>query len=106
MPLQVKDATGATVTVPTLDDDSFLYRISLKLLSKLTFTTGGLRVDASGATITANIAASQTLATVTTVGTVNALNNGALGRVSVDGMGIQMTYCNFQTGFRRNLIQS
>jgi hypothetical protein len=85
---------------------SFIERLCLKALSKLTYSLSGLRVDAGGSSVTASIAASQTLATVTTVQTVNASNAVAMGRASADGQGIQISCLAYQQGFRRNLIVS
>lgn len=87
-----------------LNEPSLIERIVLKILSRLTFTNTGLRIDAGGSSVVASIAATQTLATVTTVGTVNASNNVALGRATADGMGIQMSYSAYQQGFRKNLV--
>ena len=84
-----------------LNEPSLIERIVLKLLSRLTFTTTGLRIDAGGSSVVASIAASQTLATV---GTVGASNNVSLGRATADGMGIQMSYLAYQQGFRKNLV--
>ncbi len=76
-------------------EPSFLERIVLKALSKLTFDAGGLRTVA---------AVYGSLTTVTTVTTVSAVNNAALGRTTPDGTGIQMSYLSYQQGFRRNLV--
>lgn len=79
-------------------DDSFLVRWVLKPLARLTFTTTGLRIDAGGSSVTASIAASQTLATVTNV--------AGLGFNSQLGQSCQQSNVAFQTGFRRNLVVS
>ena len=84
-------------------EPSLLERIVLKALSKLTFTTGGLRIDTGGALVTANIASSQTLASVTTV---NAVNNTSMGRTTPDGTGVLMTYSAYQNGYRSNIIKT
>ena len=76
-------------------EPSFLERIVLKALSRLTFDANGLRTVA---------AVSGSLTTVTTVTTVSAVNNAALGRTTPDGTGIQMSYLSYQQGFRRNLV--
>lgn len=65
-----------------------------RLLAKFTFSLTGLRVDAGGS----NVAIIN--GTVTTVGNAN---NVALGRVTADGMGIQMSQLAYNNGFRRNL---
>ena len=87
-------------------DNAFLERVALKALSRLTFTTTGSRVDCGGTNVTASIAASQTLATVTTVSSVASSTNVAMGRTTADGQGIQMSQINFNHGFRRNLTFS
>lgn len=71
-----------------------------RLLAKFTFSLTGLRVDAGGSSVAI---ASGTVTTVTTVTTVGNANNVALGRVTADGMGIQMSQLAYNNGFRRNL---
>ncbi len=77
-------------------EPSFLERICLKALAKLTFSMFGLRCDISG----------QNINTVTTVTTVAACNAVAIGRASADGQGIQLSQLAFEQGFRRNLVVS
>ena len=79
-----------------LNEPSLIERIVLKLLSRLTFTTTGLRIDAGGSSVV--------VTNVGTVGTVGASNNVSLGRATADGMGIQMSYLAYQQGFRKNLV--
>lgn len=95
--LQAKTEPGDTQAVAPVDT-SLVERLALKALAKLTYTLNGLRVDASGATITANIASNQTLATVSLV-------NG-LGYNAANGQAIQQSVAAYQLGFRRNLIVS
>lgn len=96
-------AKAADVQPVALTDDSLVERLVLKALAKLTFSTSGLRVDGSGATLTVNIAASQTLATVSQVA---ACSQVAMGRATVDGQGIQLSQMAFQQSVRRNLSVS
>lgn len=87
-------------------EESLIVRIALKALAKLTFSSTGMRVDLQNQAVTANIASSQTLATVTTVGQVSQANAVCMGRATPDGQGIQMSQIAFQQGFRRNLTVS
>ena len=80
-------------TEPDLD---LLTRIALKIIARMTYSTNGLRVDASGATITANIAAAQTLATLTTL--------AGIAQNTQNGQGVQLSHLDFQQSFRRNLV--
>jgi len=82
------------------NEPSLITRIVEHILGRLTFTTAGLRVDASGASVPTTIS-SGTVTTVTTVGTAN---NVSLGRNNADGQGIQMSYIAYNQGFRRNLV--
>lgn len=95
--------TNPMPVVPT--DLSFIQRIAIKALSKLTFSLTGLRCDISGQ----NLGTVTTVTTVTTVSTltsVSACNGVAMGRATQDGQGIQASYWAFQQGFRRNLSVS
>ena len=76
-------------------DDSFLVRWVLKPLSRLTFTTLGLRVDAGGSSVSASIAANQDLRNV-----MGLWYNTQLGQA------MQQSNHAFQNGFRRNLVVS
>jgi len=87
-------------------EESLIVRTAMKALSKLTFSTTGMRVDLQNQAVTANIASAQTLATVTTVGVVNQANTVCMGRSSPDGQGIQLSQIAFQQAFRRNLTVS
>jgi len=75
----------------------------MTILSRMTHSLSGLRVDASGAAITANIAAAQTLATLTLLAQANQV---AMGNLSTSGQSAQLLQSNFQVGFRRNLVVS
>ena len=90
------DGSGNQIQRVNVNDLSFLERICLKALSKLTFSMTGLRCDISG----------QNINTVTTVSAVSTASDVALGRASVDGQGIQLSSLAFQSGFRRNLVTS
>ena len=90
------DGINGLVQIVKTADLSFLERICLKALSKLTFSPLGLRIDLT----------SQTLSTVTTVSSVTAASGVAAGRATTDGQGIQLSSLAFQTGFRRNLVIS
>lgn len=102
------DGTGLQTQRVNINDLSFVERIVLKALTKLTFSLNGLRVDASGATVAVTISSGTvtTVSTVTSVTAVAASSNGALGRTTPDGQGIQLSYLAFQDGFRRNLALS
>lgn len=95
--LQAKTEPSDTQIVANADM-SLIDRLVMTALAKLTYTMSGLRVDASGATVTSNIATNQTLANVTTV--------GALGYSSQNGQAIQQSVAAYQLGFRRNLVVS
>ena len=82
-------------------EPSFLERIVLKALSKLTFDANGLRTVAA---VSGSLTTVTTVTTCSTVTTVSAVNNAALGRTTPDGTGIQMSYLSYQQGFRRNLV--
>jgi hypothetical protein len=68
---------GSKIQRFNINDMSFIERICLKLLTKLTFSLNGLRVDASGATVAVTISSGtvttvSTVTSCTTVGTVSA----------------------------------
>ena len=90
------DGTGVITQRININDLSFVERIVLKALAKLTFSLNGLRVDASGATLAVTISSGtvttvSTVSTVTSVTAVAASSNGALGRATPDGQGIQLS---------------
>ena len=89
-------ATEATLQKVVEKDLGLIERIVMKVLSRFTFSPSGARVDASGSS-------GLLVSTVTTVTTVGAANNVALGRFSPDGVSIQQTQLTYNCGFRRNL---
>lgn len=93
--LQLKPDTGDLLRV-SAEDLSYIERVALKALAKLTFTMSGLRIDAGGTSVTASIASNQTLSTVTTV--------GGLGRFTADGQSLMLTQLNYTNGFRARLV--
>lgn len=95
-------ATESTLQKVADRDIGLIERIVLKILSRFTFSTSGVRVDASGSAALGV----GTVTTVTTVTTVGAANNVSLGRFTTDGMSIQQTQLNYNCGFRRNITVS
>lgn len=93
--LQLKPDTGDLLRV-SAEDLSYIERVALKALAKLTFTMSGLRIDAGGTSVSASIASNQTLSTVTTV--------GGLGRFTADGQSLMLTQLNYTNGFRARLV--
>lgn len=93
--LQLKPDTGDLLRV-SAEDLSYIERVALKALAKLTFTMSGLRIDAGGTSVSASIASNQTLSTVTTV--------GGLGRFTADGQSMMLTQLNYTNGFRARLV--
>lgn len=93
--LQLKPDTSDLLRV-SAEDLSYIERVALKALAKLTFTMSGLRIDAGGTSVSASIASNQTLSTVTTV--------GGLGRFTADGQSMMLTQLNYTNGFRARLV--
>ena len=77
-------------------DDSYLLRIALKALARLTITSTGLRVDMQGGGV-------QIASLATAWGGVLPIGHGYNTQ---QGQGIQQSNIAFQTGFRRNLASS
>jgi hypothetical protein len=80
-------------------DASFLERIALRALAKLTYTLTGMRVDCGGSSVA--VASLPTLANVTTVAAVTTL--AGLGYNNQNGQAIQQSQLAVQCGFRRNI---
>lgn len=99
----VTDAQMRATPIPVLatpPELSFIERIALKALAKLTFSLTGMRVDCGGSSVAVSSG------TVTTVGTVGTANLVSLGRNTVDGQSGQQSTLLFQSGFRRNLVKT
>lgn len=94
-------ASDATPMPTAVQDVSLLERVALKALARLTFSTAGARVDCGGSAVTASIAASQTLANVTALGSAN---NVSIGRSTPDGASILMSQLSYTNGFRARLV--
>lgn len=92
-------ATEATLQKVADRDIGLIERMVLKVLSKFTFTYLGVRVDTSASSLA-------TVTTVSSVTTVGAANNVAIGRLTTDGASIQQTQLTYNCGFRRNLTIS
>lgn len=80
---------------------SFLERIALRALAKLTYTLTGVRVDCGGSSVVISSGTVTTVTTVTTVGTANLL--AAIGYNTQNGQSIQQSQLAVQCGFRRNI---
>lgn len=78
---------------------SFLERIALRALAKLTYTLTGVRVDCGGSSVA--VASLPTLASVTTVATTTTL--AGIGYNNQQGQAIQQSQLAMQCGFRRNI---
>lgn len=87
----------------SMDNLSFRMRTALSALSKFTFSTTGARVDCGGSSVTVSIAASQTLSTVSNLGSAG---NVCLGCTTSNGQSIQLSSLHLQQSFRRNLTVS